>query len=128
MKLALVALLVSDYDDAIAWFTGTLSFALIEDTPLGDGKRWVIVAPEQGSGLLLALAKGEDQRAAIGNQHGGRVGFFLHTRDFARDHGRLRASGVEFVEEPRTEAYGLVAVFRDLYGNKWDLIQPSERD
>lgn len=125
--LAMVTLVVSDYDKAIAWFTGKLGFALLSDTPLGDGKRWVVVAPPQGSGgrLLLAKAVGEVQSARIGDQTGGRVGFFLETDDFARDHAAFSAAGVRFLEEPRREDYGTVAVFEDLYGNKWDLIEPK---
>ncbi len=127
MRLALVALLVRDYDEAIAWVVRAVGFVLTEDTLLEDGKRWVVVAPAGGSGLLLAEARGAEQLAAVGNQHGGRVGFFLHTDDFAREQARMRASGVEFVEAPRAEAYGTVAVFRDLYGNKWDLIEPQRK-
>jgi catechol 2,3-dioxygenase-like lactoylglutathione lyase family enzyme len=118
-----IALLVRDYEEAIAWFTQKLGFALLTDTDLGAGKRWVTVAPSGGgTALLLAKAVGE-QTAAIGRQAGGRVFLFLHTDDFERDHAVLRARGINFVEEPRHEAYGTVAVFEDLYRNHWDLIQ-----
>lgn len=123
--LANVTLVVRDYDEAIAYFTDALGFRLVEDSPLGGGKRWVVVAPDGGeAGLLLAQAASVQQEAAIGNQTGGRVGFFLHTDDFARDYERMRAAGVTFVEQPRAEVYGTVVVFEDLYGNKWDLVQP----
>ena len=126
-ELAVTTLVVRDYDDAIAFYTGSLGFDLREDTPLGGGKRWVVVAPagSTGSGLLLAEANGAAQRARVGDQTGGRVAFFLHTDDFARDHARMTAAGVSFVSGPRHEPYGIVAVFEDLYGNRWDLIQPS---
>ena len=122
--LATVSLLVEDYDAAIAWFTEKLGFALKQDVALGDGKRWVVVGPERGASLLLAKAEGDAQFAAIGNQAGGRVMLFLETDDFARDYASMVAKGVTFLEAPRHEAYGSVAVFADLYGNKWDLIQP----
>ena len=123
-SLALVTLVVRDYDEAIAFFAGALGFALQEDTPLGDGKRWVRVAPERGGhALLLARAATPEQAAAVGNQAGGRVGFFLQTDDFARDYERMKAVGVRFTEKPRHEAYGTVVVFLDLYGNKWDLLE-----
>lgn len=128
--LATVSLVVRDYDEAIAFYTGALGFRLIEDSPRGPGKRWVLVAPPGadspaagGCRLLLAQAKNAAERAAIGNQTGGRVFLFLHTDDFHRDHRAFTARGVEFLEEPREEDYGTVAVFRDLYGNKWDLLQ-----
>jgi len=125
MTLAAVTLVVRDYDEAIAWFTGVLGFDLVEDKPAGD-KRWVTVRPAGGGcSLLLARAAGEVQAARIGDQTGGRVGFFLHTDDFARDHAAWTAKGVRFVDGPRFEAYGAVAVFEDLYGNRWDLIQPA---
>lgn len=125
-SIATVTLVVDDYDRAIAWFTGTLGFSLIGDTDLGGGKRWVVVAPpgDRGARLLLARADGEAQAARIGDQTGGRVGFFLETDDFPRDHAALRSCGVAFLEAPRHETYGVVAVFRDLYGNRWDLIEP----
>ncbi len=124
MRLQAVTLVVPDYDEGIAFFVGKLGFELVEDTPRGDGKRWVLVAPTGGEArLLLAEGRGEHQRAAIGNQTGGRVGFFLETDDFARDHAAFLARGVEFTETPRREAYGTVAVFRDDFGNLWDLIE-----
>ncbi|MET9513735.1 VOC family protein [Streptomyces sp. NPDC002994] len=127
--IALVTLVVRDYDDAIAFYTGALGFELAEDTDRGDGSRWVVVRPpgstDAGAGLLLARAKDDAQLARVGGQTGGRVGFFLHTGDFARDHARMTAAGVRFLEEPRHEPYGSVAVFEDLYGNRWDLLQPA---
>ena len=126
-RIGAVAFLVRDYDEAIAWFIRTLDFELVEDTPLGGGKRWVLVAPRGGNGtpLLLAKADGDEQQAQVGNQAGGRVFLFLHTDNFARDHERMLAAGVKFREEPRHETYGTVAVFEDLYGNPWDLIGPN---
>jgi catechol 2,3-dioxygenase-like lactoylglutathione lyase family enzyme len=125
--IALVTLVVLDYDEALAFYTGALGFGVLEDTDLGDGKRWLVVAPwgSTGTGLLLAEAASDEQRVRVGDQTGDRVGFFLHTDDFARDHERMRAAGVTFVEEPRKEPYGTVAVFEDLYGNRWDLIEPT---
>ncbi|KES04034.1 extradiol dioxygenase [Streptomyces toyocaensis] len=126
-RISLVTLVVDDYDEAIRFYTGALGFRLAEDTPRPDGGRWVVVEPDSGrtgTGLLLALAKGEAQRARVGDQTGGCVGFFLHTDDFAGDHARMTAAGVTFLEEPRHEPYGSVAVFQDLYGNRWDLLQP----
>ena len=122
-----VALLVRDYDEAIAFFTGCLRFARVEDTPLGDGKRWVRVAPPGGGGtaLLLARAATAEQESRVGDQTGGRVFLFLHTDDFWRDYHEMTSRGVRFAEEPRRESYGTVAVFLDLYGNEWDLVQPS---
>ncbi len=121
-----IALLVRDYDEAIAWFAHALGFVLLEDSDLGGGKRWVRIAPAPDAAfcLLLARAVNERQLAAVGDQHGGRVGFFLHTDDFARDHARLAAAGARFDGEPRHETYGTVVVFEDLYGNRWDLIGP----
>ena len=126
-RVAMVALVVRDYDEAIAWYRDALGFALLEDTDMGRGKRWVRMAAdgEDGFSLLMARAADDVQAQAIGNQHGGRVGFFLHTDDFARDHARLAEARVRFEEAPRHEAYGTVAVFRDLYGNRWDLIGPG---
>jgi catechol 2,3-dioxygenase-like lactoylglutathione lyase family enzyme len=123
--IATVTLVVRDYDEAIAFYCGKLSFSLIADTPLANGKRWVLVAPPGATGarLLLARADGEAQAARVGDQTGGRVGFFLETDDFIRDHTAFRERGVRFLEEPRHEPYGTVAVFEDLYGNKWDLIE-----
>ncbi|EST31034.1 VOC family protein [Streptomyces niveus] len=126
--IALVTLVVRDYDEAIAFYTGSLGFDLVEDTDRGDGSRWVVVRPPGGEGaLLLARAADDAQRGHVGAQTGGRVGFFLHTDDFARDHARMLAAGVRFLEEPRHEPYGSVAVFEDLYGNRWDLLQPARR-
>ncbi|GAB3178805.1 VOC family protein [Streptomyces incanus] len=127
-RVALVTLVVDDYDEAIRFYTESLGFRLAEDTPRPDGSRWVVVEPDAGgtgTGLLLARAKGDGQRARVGDQAGGRVGFFLHTDDFARDHARMTAAGVTFLESPRHEPYGSVAVFQDLYGNRWDLLQPA---
>ncbi|WP_170372377.1 VOC family protein [Ruegeria arenilitoris] len=120
-----VTLVVPDYDDAIAFYTKTLRFRLTQEIDLGEGKRWVLVTPpgSDGAALLLAKADGDSQRAAIGNQTGGRVGFFLRTDDFARDHADMLANGVRFEEEPRHEPYGIVAVWQDPFGNRWDLIQ-----
>jgi catechol 2,3-dioxygenase-like lactoylglutathione lyase family enzyme len=124
LKLALLALVVRDYDEAIAWYTRALGFALIEDTPLGGGKRWVVVRPPGpgGADLLLARAVGDEQASRVGNQTGGRVFLFLHSDDFWRDHDAFVARGVKFVVAPHDEDYGTVAVFEDLYGNRWDLI------
>jgi len=124
-SLAHVALVVRDYDEAIAWFTGTLGFTLLADEhQLEQDKRWVLVAPPGGgTSLLLARAASPAQQAFIGNQAGGRVFLFLATDDFARDHQAMAASGVRFVREPKTADYGTVAVFEDLYGNLWDLVQ-----
>ena len=125
MRLPLITYLVADYDHAIAWFTTVLGFTLLEDTPLGGKKRWVrVAAPGGGAELLLAEADGPEQRAAIGKVAGGRVGFFLRTDNFTAEHARLLGHGVRFLEAPRSEPYGTVAVFEDLYGNKWDLIEP----
>ena len=123
-----VALVVKDYDEAIAFFTDCLGFELIEDTPLGGTKRWVRVAPpgRGGTALLLAKAVTPEQESKIGNQTGGRVFLFLHTDDFWRDYHAMKSHGVTFTEEPRRESYGTVAVFFDLYGNKWDLVQAEK--
>ena len=128
MSLALVALLVPDYDEAIDYFTKTLGFTLQADEPRPEGKRWVVVTPgsDGGTGLLLARAKGA-QADGIGRQFAGRVGLFLHTTDFSATLAQLRGKGVKFVEDPRNEAYGKVVVFEDLYGNRWDLIEPAPR-
>ncbi|MGX1472149.1 UNVERIFIED_CONTAM: catechol 2,3-dioxygenase-like lactoylglutathione lyase family enzyme [Streptomyces canus] len=128
-RIALVTLVVDDYDEAIRFYTEALGFRLVEDAPRPDGSRWVVVRPDErkgGTDLLLARAKDEAQQARVGDQTGGRVGFFLHTDDFARDHARMLAAGVTFLEEPRHEPYGSVAVFQDLYGNRWDLLQPAD--
>ncbi|MDG4720013.1 MULTISPECIES: VOC family protein [Thalassospira] len=123
--IGLFALVVRDYDEAIAFYTDKVGFDLIEDSDLGGGKRWVVIAPKgaEETRILLAQASDEDQTKAIGNQTGGRVGFFLNTDDFARDHARMTAAGVQFLEQPRYEPYGTVAVFEDIYGNKWDLLE-----
>jgi len=124
--LAHVALLVRDYDEALAYFVDTLGFRLVEDTPMSPTKRWVVVMPPgaREAGLLLAQAVGPEQEAMIGRQGGGRVFLFLRTDDLARDHEAYRARGVRFIETPRHEAYGRVVVFEDLYGNRWDLVEP----
>ncbi|AMR31798.1 hypothetical protein A0256_10385 [Mucilaginibacter sp. PAMC 26640] len=127
MRIGQVSLLVRDYDEAIAFYTQKLGFELIEDTALSNTKRWVVVAP-QGSGfrLLLAKAVGEEQLKQIGNQTGGRVFLFLYTGDFWREYNCLSAKDVKFVRPPSEESYGTVAVFEDLYGNLWDLIQEKK--
>lgn len=126
--LALVSLVVRDYDEAIAFYVGVLGFTLVEDTyqPAQD-KRWVVVAPAGAveSRLLLAKASNEDQSARVGSQTGGRVFLFLYTDNFERDFHAYKSKGVRFVREPKTEDYGTVAVFEDLYGNLWDLVQPG---
>lgn len=129
MNISLVSLVVDDYDRAIAFFVGVLGFELVEDSPSltddGREKRWVVVRPGgAGTGLLLAKADGDDQRAAVGNQTGGRVGFFLQVDDFDGQYRRMVQAGVEFLGEPRSEPYGRVVVFRDLAGNRWDLLGP----
>lgn len=123
--LGYVALVVREYDEAIAFFTDALGFRLIEDMPLEEGKRWVLVAPPGscGTNLLLARAATPEQESRIGNQTGGRVFLFLHTEDFWSDYRAMQARNVRFIRPPRTEPYGTVAVFEDLYGNKWDLLQ-----
>jgi catechol 2,3-dioxygenase-like lactoylglutathione lyase family enzyme len=128
-SIAMLALLVRDYDEAIAFFTDALRFTLVEDTTLGAEKRWVVVAPRDGQGvaLLLARAANPAQLACVGNQTGGRVFLFLHTSDFWQDYRHMLAHGVRFAEEPRDEPYGRVAVFFDLYGNRWDLLEPAQR-
>ncbi len=124
--IASVTLVVRDYDEAVAFFTDRLGFALVEDAPLGGGRRWVRVAPPGGAGasLLLARAAAPEQAARVGDQAGGRVFLFLQTDDFWRDYRAMQSRGVRFAEEPREEPYGTVAVFLDLYGNRWDLVQP----
>lgn len=122
--LAQIALLVREYDEAIDWFTRVLRFRLLEDTPMSPTKRWVVVAPEHGATLLLARAATPDQQAVVGRQAAGRVWLFVHTDHFDEEVGHLRAHGVHFVGEPRSETYGRVVVFHDLYGNPWDLIEP----
>jgi len=125
-RLALTTLVVPDYDAGIAFCVGALGFSLLEDSDIGGGKRWVVVGGKDGGRLLLARAATPEQTAAIGNQTGGRVGFFAHTDDFTGTHARLVAAGVDFHEEPRRESYGTVAVFSDPFGNRWDLIEPRE--
>jgi lactoylglutathione lyase len=123
----LLTLVVRDYDEAISFFTDALRFTVVEDKLLGAGKRWVVVAPPASSGasLLLAKATTAEQLAHVGNQTGGRVFLFLHTTDFWKDYRTMQSRGVKFAEEPREEPYGLVVVFCDLYGNRWDLVQPD---
>jgi catechol 2,3-dioxygenase-like lactoylglutathione lyase family enzyme len=127
-QLAHIALVVANYDEAIRYYTEVLQFDLIEDTALSETKRWVLVAPKGSDGcrLLLAQAVGDEQKSRIGNQTGGRVFLFLYTDDFWRDYNRLSAANVRFVRPPAEERYGTVAVFEDLYGNLWDLIEPKE--
>jgi catechol 2,3-dioxygenase-like lactoylglutathione lyase family enzyme len=124
-KIGYIALVVRDYDEAIAYYTRTLRFNLIEDTDLGAGKRWVLVAPPGSTetALLLARAATPEQATRVGNQTGRRVFLFLHTDDFWRDFNDLKSRNVKFTEEPRHEPYGTVVIFEDLYGNRWDLIQ-----
>jgi catechol 2,3-dioxygenase-like lactoylglutathione lyase family enzyme len=125
--LAHIALVIDDYDKAIDYYTTRLQFQLVEDTALSETKRWVLVAPRGGSGcnLLLAKAANPEQASRIGNQTGGRVFLFLHTDDFWRDYRQLVANEIQFVRQPQQEAYGTVAVFQDLYGNLWDLVEPQ---
>ena len=126
--LALLSLLVRDYDEALAFYVGKLGFSLVEDSELGAGKRWVVVSPgPTGTRFLLAKASDDQQTALIGGQGGGRVWLFLHTDTFEADHARMAAAGVRFLEEPRHEAYGNVVVFEDIYGNRWDLLQPKTK-
>jgi len=125
--IALTTYLVRDYDEAICWFQAALGFKLFEDSEMGGGKRWVVMGPDSESGarFLLAKAANVEQAAAVGKAAGGRVAYFLHTDDFARDHAKMLAAAVTFIESPRRESYGTVAVFEDLYGNRWDLLQPE---
>ena len=124
-RLGLVTYVAREYDEAIGFFVGKLGFTLVEDTEMGDGKRWVVVSAGEGASLLIARADGEQQEATVGNQTGGRVGFFLQTDNFDRDFAEWTVRGVVFREQPRHEVYGTVAVFEDVYGNTWDLIQPA---
>jgi catechol 2,3-dioxygenase-like lactoylglutathione lyase family enzyme len=128
-RVAAITLLVPSYDEGLAFFRDVLDFAVLEDRPLGASKRWVVVAPsrDDGAALVLAVANDESQRARIGDQTGGRVGFFLHATDFWKDYEAMCARGVRFLESPRRESYGLVAVFLDPWGGKWDLLQPADR-
>jgi uncharacterized glyoxalase superfamily protein PhnB len=126
--LAGVSLVVNDYDEAIEFYTRKLSFTLLEDTRMSETKRWVVIAPPGSTGctLLLAKAANDSQKAAVGNQTGGRVFLFLHTDNFDRDYNQMQQAGIVFIESPREEAYGKVVVFADLYGNRWDLIEPKK--
>ena len=128
-RIAQLALLVNDYDEAIVFYRDKLLFRLVEDTVLSPTKRWVVMAPPGNSNtcLLLAKAANEEQQSRVGNQTGGRVFLFLYTDDFQRDHQRMLAAGIKFVREPAVEPYGTVAVFEDLYGNLWDMIEPAEK-
>ena len=127
-RIGHITLVVRDYDEAIAFYVGVLGFRIVEDTPLTEDKRWVLVEPPgtSGTSLLLARAATPEQESRIGNQTGGRVFLFLQTDNFDRDYSALKAQGVRFVESPRDEAYGKVVVFQDLYGNLWDLLQPGK--
>jgi catechol 2,3-dioxygenase-like lactoylglutathione lyase family enzyme len=129
-RIAHLALVVEDYDQAIKFYTEKLNFNLIEDTRLSETKRWVVVAPKGATecSLLLAKADGEKQKNSVGNQSGGRVFLFLHTDDFWRDYHNMLKEGIHFVRPPQEEAYGTVAVFEDLYGNLWDLLEPNEHN
>ena len=126
-SLAQIALVVGDYDEAIEFYTKKLNFTLLEDTALSETKRWVRVAPRGSDhcGILLAKAANDEQKSRVGNQTGGRVFLFLHTDDFERDFEHMKERGIEFVRGPVQEPYGMVAVFKDLYGNLWDFIQPT---
>jgi len=126
-SLAQIALVVGDYDEAIEFYTKKLNFTLLEDTALSETKRWVRVAPRGSDhcGILLAKAANDEQKSRVGNQTGGRVFLFLHTDDFWRDYKDMQSAGIEFVREPAVESYGTVAVFKDLYGNLWDFIEPK---
>jgi len=122
--LGMIALVVDDYDSAIAHYVKDLGFTLLEDTVMTPEKRWVVVAPSnKGAMILLAKAANEQQKAAIGNSTGGRVGFFMYTTNFVETYESYKSKGIEFIEQPRQEAYGQVVVFKDKYGNKWDLIE-----
>jgi catechol 2,3-dioxygenase-like lactoylglutathione lyase family enzyme len=125
--ITLVTLVVREYDEAVSFFTDGLRFAVAEDRPVGEGKRWVVVTPpgSAGASLLLARAATTEQRAHVGNQTGGRVAFFLETSDFWGDYRHMQSRGIKFTEEPRDEPYATVVAFLDLYGNKWDLLQPK---
>jgi catechol 2,3-dioxygenase-like lactoylglutathione lyase family enzyme len=127
--IAHLALVVDDYDDAIRFYTEKLQFQLLEDTVLSETKRWVLIAPKGSTGcnLLLAKAANEEQKSRIGNQTGGRVFLFLHTDDFERDYQAMLEKGVAFIRSPVVEEYGKVAVFKDLYGNLWDLVEPRRK-
>ncbi len=126
-KIALISLVVHDYDEAIEFYTQKLNFDLVENTEMSPSKRWVVVAPKGSDGchILLAKAANEAQKNSVGNQTGGRVFMFLYTDDFERDYLNMLEKGIEFTEKPRYEAYGTVVVFKDLYGNLWDFIEPK---
>ena len=128
-RIAHIALVVRDYDEAIEFYTKKLNFTLVEDTVLSKTKRWVIVRPpgSDGTGLLLAKAANEEQKSRIGNQTGGRVFLFLFTDDFWRDYNKMLDRNIKFIRPPKEEEYGTVAVFEDLYGNLWDLLQPKQK-
>ena len=122
--LGMIALVVDDYDSAIAYYVNYLGFTLLEDKVVTPEKRWVVIAPStEGANILLAKAANEQQKAAIGNSTGGRVGFFMYTTNFVETYESYKSKGIEFIEQPRQEAYGQVVVFKDKYGNKWDLIE-----
>ena len=125
--IAHIAVVVEDYDEAIHFYTNKLKFTLVEDTVLSETKRWVLVSPKgsQECCILLAKAANDEQKRAIGYQTGGRVFLFLYTDDFWRDYAKMKKDGIEFLREPRSEIYGTVAVFKDLYGNLWDLLEPK---
>jgi catechol 2,3-dioxygenase-like lactoylglutathione lyase family enzyme len=127
-RLAHIALVVNDYDEAIKFYTEKLNFVLVEDSVLSETKRWVLVRPKSPDSccLLLAKAATEEQKSRIGNQTGGRVFLFLHTDNFWKDYERMIADGIKFIREPTDEEYGIVSVFEDLYGNLWDLIEPKK--
>ena len=128
-SIAAVTVLVPNYYDGLRFFRDVLGFVVLEDSPLGAEKRWVVVAPSRGAGsaLVLAVPSNDRQRVRLGDQTGGRVGFFVHTDDFRSDYETMRSRGVRFLETPRSEPYGLVAVFLDPWGGKWDLLQPADR-
>ena len=128
-KIAHIALVVDDYDEAISFYTQKLNFTLAEDTVLSETKRWVLVTPKDSAGcsLLLAKATDEEQRSRVGNQTGGRVFLFLHTDNFWKDYKNMLKAGISFVKNPVVEPYGTVAVFKDLYGNLWDLVGPGNQ-
>ena len=124
-RLAAITILVPDYDEAIAWFRDALGLAVAQDRPMGPDKRWVVMRGAAGASIIVAKASDAAQRARIGDATGGRVAYFLHTDDFARDHLAMLARGVRFLDPPRVEDYGTVAVFADPWGGKWDLLEPS---
>ncbi|MGO4388482.1 VOC family protein [Microvirga sp. 2YAF29] len=125
-SIGAVTFLVRDYEEAIAYFTQALSFAVVTDTPLGEDRRWIVVAPPGGPGLILVKAETAEEKAQVGHQAAGRAFLFLHTNDFHRDYDAMWTRGVSFCEAPRNEPYGTVALFRDLYGNYWDLKGPPQ--